>query len=104
MIIQRKHLSRRSFLKGASAVIGLPLLDAMVPALGFAGESAKAASPLRMCFVYVPNGMVMNNWTPKTEGRDFEFSTILKPLEKYREKTLILSGLADHNANALGAG
>jgi hypothetical protein len=103
MIITPKHLSRRSFLRGTSAVIGLPLLDAMMPALSF-GRTAKAISPLRMCFVYVPNGMVMNNWTPKTEGRDFEFSSILKPLEKFREQTLVLSGLADRNANALGAG
>jgi hypothetical protein len=103
MIITRKHLSRRTFLRGVSAAIALPALDAMTPALSLA-SSARAASPLRLCFVYVPNGMVMSNWTPNGEGRDFAFSPILKPLEKFREQTLILSGLADHNANALGAG
>jgi hypothetical protein len=103
MIVTRKHLSRRTFLRGAGAVIALPWLDAMTPALSF-GQAAAKASPLRMCFVYLPNGMVMPNWTPTTEGRDFAYSPILKPLEKFREQTLILSGLADHNANALGAG
>src|SRR5215204_2296214 len=103
MIVSRKHLSRRMFLRGTSALIGLPLLDAMVPALASAQVVAKA-TPLRMCFVYVPNGMVMNNWTPVGEGRGFEMSPILKPLEAFRDKTLVLSGLADRNADALGAG
>lgn len=109
MILTRKHLSRRTFLRGlGAATIGLPLLDAMTPAVGWAEAGAKAAaaasSPLRMCFVYVPNGMVMSNWTPAAEGRDFAFTPILKPLEPFREYTTVLSGLADHNANALGAG
>ena len=104
MIISRKHLSRRTFLRGAGAAIALPMLDAMVPALSFGQAAAVKTSPLRMCFVYVPNGMVMNNWTPAAEGRDFAYSPILKPIEKFRDKTLIISGLADHNANALGAG
>src|SRR5947209_1070287 len=103
MIISRKHLSRRTFLRGTGAVIALPLLDAMTPALSF-GQAAAKTSPVRMCFVYLPNGMVMPNWTPTAEGRDFAYTPILKPLEKFREQTLILSGLADHNANALGAG
>jgi hypothetical protein len=103
MIITRKHLSRRTFLRGAGAAIGLPLLDAMVPALGWAGP-ARRQSPLRLCYVYVPNGMVMRNWTPATEGRNFEFTPILMPLERFREQTLVLSGLMCHNANPLGAG
>jgi len=103
MIVTRKHLSRRAFLRGTSAAIALPFLDAMVPALASA-QAAVKQSPLRMCFVYVPNGMVMSNWTPKGEGRDFELSPILKPLEKYRDQTLVVSGLADKNANALGDG
>jgi hypothetical protein len=103
MIITGKHLSRRAFLRGTSAVIALPLLDAMTPALASAQSTVKQ-SPLRMCFVYVPNGMVMSDWTPKTVGRDFEFSPILKPLEAFRNQTLIVSGLADQNANALGDG
>jgi hypothetical protein len=103
MIITRKHLSRRTFLKGVGAIIGLPLLDAMVPALGWA-RGATGQPPLRLCFVYVPNGMVMQNWTPAAQGKDFEFTPILKPLEPFREDMLILSRLMCHNANALGDG
>src|SRR5947209_11604276 len=103
MIITRKHLSRRTFLRGVGAVIGLPLLDAMVPALGWARGVTRQA-PSRLCYVYVPNGMVMSNWTPATQGKDFAFTPILKPLEPFREQTLVLSGLMDYNANALGAG
>jgi hypothetical protein len=103
MIITRKHLSRRTFLRSASAIIGLPLLDAMIPALGWA-RVANKPPPLRLCYVYVPNGMVMKNWTPTTQGKDFELPSILKPLEKFREQTLVLSNLICHNANALGDG
>jgi hypothetical protein len=103
MIVTRKHLSRRTFLRGAGAVIGLPLLDAMTPALGWARGAGKEP-PLRLCFVYVPNGMVMQNWAPATTGRRFELTPILRPLERFREHTLVLSGLMCHNANALGDG
>jgi hypothetical protein len=103
MIGTGKHLSRRTFLRGAGAAIGLPLLDAMVPALGRAAGVTNAAT-LRLCYVYVPNGMVMPNWTPATTGTNFAFTSILKPLERFREQTLVLSGLMCHNANALGSG
>jgi hypothetical protein len=103
MIVSGKHLSRRSFLRGAGALIGLPLLDAMVPALAWT-RPANRRPPLRLGFVYVPNGMVMSNWTPAAQGTNFPFTPILKPLEPFREHTLIVSGLMDHNANALGDG
>jgi hypothetical protein len=103
MIITRKHLSRRTFLRGTGAVIGLPLLDAMVPALAEASGPTRLP-PLRLCYVYVPNGMVLANWTPATTGPGFAFSPILKPLERFRADTLILSGLMCHNANSLGDG
>jgi hypothetical protein len=60
MIITRKHLSRRTFLRGAGATIGLPFLDAMTPALGWARSPAPEPAT-RLCYVYVPNGMVMSN-------------------------------------------
>src|SRR5262245_33130424 len=103
MIITRKHLSRRTFLRGASGLVGLPLLDAMVPALGWARD-AKPPPATRLCFVYVPNGMVMSSWTPAAQGKDFAYTPILKPLEPFRDQTLVLSHLMDYNANALGAG
>ncbi len=103
MIVTGKHLSRRTFLRSAGAVIGLPLLDAMVPAVAWARKATRQP-PTRLCFVYVPNGMVMANWKPATEGKDFAFTPILKPLDPFREQTLVLSGLMDYNANALGDG
>jgi hypothetical protein len=103
MILTRRHLSRRTFLRGAGAVIGLPLLDAMVPALGYAEGAARPAAT-RLCFVYVPNGMVMQDWTPAATGKNFEFTPILRPLQQFREQTLVLSHLSCHNANPLGSG
>jgi hypothetical protein len=99
MIVTGKHLSRRTLLRGLGAAIALPALDAMRPAF-----AASAAAPLRMSFIYVPNGIVMDNFTPKAAGSNFEYSRILKPLEPYRDRTLVVSGLMDHNANALGDG
>ncbi len=103
MMITKKHLPRRTFLKGVGTAIALPMLDAMVPALA-ATAQAKAAAPVRLAFVYVPNGIVMKDWTPTTTGREFELTRILKPLSPYREDLLVLSGLDDHNGNALGDG
>jgi hypothetical protein len=101
MIITRKHLPRRTFLKGLGTAIALPALDAMSPALA---SSANPSSAVRLSFVYVPNGIVMKDWTPKATGADFEFTRILKPLEAYRQDLFVLSGLDDHNGNALGDG
>ncbi len=104
MIITRKHLSRRTFLRGAGALIGLPFLEAMTPALGRARGTAARVPPLRLGFVYVPNGMVMADWTPAATGREFALTPILRPLEPFREHTLVLSGLMCRNAYALGDG
>ncbi len=102
MIITRKQLPRRTFLKGMGTAVALPLLDCMRPALAQANTVAKP--PVRLAFVYVPNGIVMEDWTPKATGSDFEFTRILKPLEPYRKDLFVLSGLAAHNGNALGDG
>src|SRR5262249_52169361 len=100
MFITNKHLSRRTVLKGLGASFALPMLDAMTPALA----AAAPKPPVRLAFVYVPNGVVMEDWTPKGVGRDFEFTRILKPLEPLREELFVLTGLDDHNGNALGDG
>lgn len=99
MIITQKHLPRRSFLKGLGVAVALPWLDAMTPAL-----AAAKPSPLRVAFVYVPNGIVMDEWTPATTGRDFALKRIMKPLAPVREDFSVLSGLADYNGLALGDG
>lgn len=102
MILTRRHLQRRTFLKGMGAMIALPALDAMTPAL--AARSRTGAAPLRLAFTYAPNGVTMADWTPKAEGAAFEYSRILKPLEAFREDTVVLSGLAHKNGYALGDG
>jgi Protein of unknown function (DUF1552) len=99
MIVTRKHLPRRSFLKGIGAVVALPVLDAMTPALARAAQA-----PVRLAFTYVPNGIVMGDWTPAAEGAAYEFTRIMKPLEPFRKEMLVLSGLAHRNGAALGDG
>jgi hypothetical protein len=94
MIVTGKHLPRRTFLKGVGAAVALPWLDAMMPAYA-AQRSAKP--PVRLVFVYTPNGMMMEDWKPAGVGKDFEFTRILKPLEPFREDLLVLTGLAHRN-------
>src|SRR5262245_49215593 len=95
----QKHISRRRVLRGCGAVIGLPLLDAMVPAHAAARQTA--ATPVRrFAAVYVPNGMNMWNWTPHAEGTAFEITPILASIAAYRERMLVLTGLANRQANA----
>jgi Protein of unknown function (DUF1552) len=102
-IVTKKHMPRRTFLRGAGTMLALPLLDAMVPAL--TAQTKTAANPLtRMGFVYIPHGAVMKEWTPAATGSDFEFSTILAPLAPYRDRVLVLSNLAHHQADSLGDG
>jgi hypothetical protein len=103
MIVTHKHLPRRTFLRGVGVAMGLPLLDAMAPALATAAR-AGAAPPTRLCFVYAPTGMIMDNWWPKGTGADFEYSRILKPLEPFRSDISLLGGMALHGGNALGDG
>ena len=101
MIVTRKHLPRRAFLRGAGAMLALPFLDSMTPA--FAAKSA-AAPPTRLGFVYVPNGIIASSWLPKTEGAGFEFNATTKALEPYREHLLVLSNLAQINGRSFGDG
>ena len=99
MIVTRKSLPRRAFLRGMGVTIALPLLDAMTPAF-----AAGAKPAVRLGFVYVPNGIIMDKWTPKGEGADFQFAPMMKPLEPFRERLLVFSGLAQVQGRALGDG
>ena len=92
MFLTKKHLSRRTVLKGAGAAIALPLLDAMIPARTALANTAAAPKP-RLGFVYFPHGAVQKFWTPEGTGRDFKFSPILKPLEPLRDYVTVVSGL-----------
>src|ERR1700704_2050813 len=96
MLITRKSIPRRTFLRGAGAALALPMLDAMTPAL-----AAAKARPIRMAFVEVPNGIMMDKWTPAAEG-DLQLSPVLEPLAQFRDRMLVLGGLDQKEAAALG--
>jgi hypothetical protein len=93
MFITKKHLSRRTFLQGVGATVALPLLDSMVGAQTPLRQSG-AAPKTRFVAFYIPHGATMDKWTPATEGTGFEFTEILKPLEPFRDRVNIVSGLA----------
>ena len=103
MIIRKLSLPRRTFLRGLGAAVALPLLDAMVPALS--AQSSTAGDPVRrLGFVYIPNGAVMQQWTPAQTGAAFELSPILTPLAPFRNQLTVVSGLAHGQAEPLGDG
>jgi hypothetical protein len=93
MFITKKHLSRRTVLKGAGVSMALPLLEAMMPACTAFAQTA-AAPKLRTAFFYLPHGAIMHNtthgpamdrWTSSGAGADYKLSTILSPLEPYKK-------------------
>ena len=92
MFVFKKHLSRRTLLKGAGASIALPLLDAMIPATTVLAQTPAVSSP-RLGFVYFPHGALQELWTPVQTGRDFDFPFILEPLKPLREHVTVVSGL-----------
>ncbi len=98
-----KLLSRRTVLRGFGAAIALPMLEGMLPSPLLAAPGAKKA-PLRLAFVYTPNGKHMQAWTPKAEGASFELPYLLEPFEPFRDKLLVLSGLTCDKARANGDG
>jgi hypothetical protein len=102
-----RHIPRRTFLKGLGTVLALPMLEAMVPParlLAANGSAAANVFPKRMAFVYVPNGANMADWTPAAFGTDFQLPYILEPLKPFQKDLLVMSGLAQKNAAALGDG
>ena len=105
MIIKKLSLPRRTFLRGLGASVALPLLDAMTPALPGLSVRTAAAEPVRrLGFVYIPNGAVMQQWTPAEVGSGFELSPILSPLAPFRDQLTVVSGLAHGQAEPLGDG
>lgn len=104
MFLTKKALARRTFLRGLSATVALPFLDAMAPAL-----TAATPAPKRLGFVYFPNGAIMDNWIPKTEGSGFEFTPTLAPLAPYKDQLTVIGNLSragttigDHAVAAAG--
>jgi hypothetical protein len=102
MIVTRKSLPRRTFLRGMGAALALPLLDSMIPALS--ADTAAAKPVVRLGFIYHPTGAIQSRWTPAAEGTGFEFSPSLKALEPLRDHVNVLTGLAQVQARALGDG
>jgi hypothetical protein len=104
-----RRVSRRSLLRGAGVSLALPFLDAMIPPFAKAA-AVQAATPTRMAFLYVPNGIVMEEWTPKTGDGPGEWAIpedlprITRAIAPYRNDVLILSGLDCNNGKALGDG
>jgi hypothetical protein len=99
MFISKKHLPRRSFLRGAvGTVVSLPFLDAMIPALS--AMPAEKARPFRFGAIYVPNGIYPQLWHPDKVGSDFEFKPIMKPLEPYRNYLVTVSKMKAPDGNA----
>ena len=94
MIITKKAIPRRTVLRGLGATVALPLLDGMVPALT-AQRRTVAAPTHRLSVIYVPNGIVMEQWTPAAEGAGFELTPILQPLARFRDRLLVVSGLSN---------
>ena len=100
--ITKKHLPRRTFLRGAGVTLSLPLLESMVPALTALAQTA-AAPRLKLGFCFMPHGAVMANWTPAAEGA-LQLSPILAPLEPFKDQVVVLSNLAHAMAGPQGPG
>src|SRR5437660_12633730 len=87
MFITKKHLSRRTFMRGTlGATVALPFMDAMIPAL-----SAAPTSPFRFGAVYFPCGVWPDTWHPEKEGSDFAFKPVMQPLEPFRDQLVTVS-------------
>ena len=98
MFVTRMRLPRRTFLRGMGVSLALPLLDSMIPARTLLAQTAARPRP-RLGFVYVPHGAIMDKWTPATEGAGFEFTPILAPLEPFRDRLNVVTGLAHRAAD-----
>src|SRR5712671_2763609 len=92
MFIAKKHIARRTFLRGVGVTLALPLLDSMVPAQTPLRKTA--ASPVkRFVGIWHPHGAAPGYSSPQQEGSDFDFSFITKPLEPFRDRVVLVSGL-----------
>jgi hypothetical protein len=99
--LQNSKLSRRTVLRGLGVSLALPWLEATST---IAKAAVVAPSPTRMAFIFVPNGVVMNNWVPKTEGYGFELSPTLQPLAPVQDDLTVITGLTHDKGRANGDG
>jgi hypothetical protein len=98
MFLSKKHIPRRTILKGVGAAVSLPLLEAMIPASTAWAETAAGKTPKRFAFVGFPHGAIMDRWSPKETGASYTMSPILQPLEAFRKHLTIVSGLRNKPA------
>ena len=98
------QIQRRTFLRGLGATIALPFLESLRPVGALAGTTPSGKAPVRMAFMFVPNGAHMPDWTPTSEGADFDLPWILDPLQPYKNDLIVLSGLAQDHGRANGDG
>lgn len=103
-LLTGQKMARRTLLRGAGALLALPLLEAMLPHSALARVGAAPAIPKRLAFLFVPNGVNMNAWRPAAAGAITSLPTTLQPLMPFKDSLLIMSGLTQHNAHALGDG
>jgi len=99
MMVFQRAIPRRTFLRGAGAALALPMLDAMVPA--FARAQTVAATAKRLAFFAVPNGIIMDQWTPTSSGKGFPLTPVLDPLAAFRDRMVVIGGLANNEARKL---
>ena len=92
MFVTKKHLTRRTLLRGAGTAIALPLLDAMIPARTALAQTAAKAQP-HLGFIYFPHGAVQAKWTPTGTKEIGEFGEILKPIDKYKSMTTVFTSV-----------
>jgi len=98
----KKHLSRRTFIRGVGVTMSLPFLDAMVPARTALAQTA-AKPQIRLGLNFIPHGAVMNQWTPAADG-PLQLSPTLTPLAPHKDQVVVLSNLAHAMAGPQGAG
>ena len=98
MVVFKKAIPQRTFLRGVGATLALPMLDAMTPAF-----AAATTRPIRMAFLQTPNGIfnLRNEWTPKTVGANWEMTRTLEPLAAFKDRMIVLSGLDSQQAAGL---
>ncbi|HMO64964.1 MAG TPA: DUF1552 domain-containing protein, partial [Verrucomicrobiota bacterium] len=101
---QTTILPRRTFLRGLGTMLALPMLDSLSPARALAGGATSGGAPVRLAFVYVPNGVHMPHWTPAYEGALLDLPEILQPLAPFKRDMTILTGLTHDKGRANGDG
>jgi hypothetical protein len=100
MMVFRKSIPRRTFLRGAGTALALPVLDAMFPAFASPGQIASRTAT-RLSFLAVPNGIIMDQWSPAAVGRGYPITPVLEPLAAFKDRMVLVSGLANNEARKL---